>query len=124
MLGTEGITVNYAAESATVRYDELAIRAAYGTNVFREGPHDGLMESTCAFASDDFWCGVYIVRHFRLPVSALRNACCACAGQSVADLRQSPRLFDGNRVVHRRWVFARRAFWNRVGILEQKTGVR
>src|SRR5450759_5215800 len=81
------------------------------------------MESTLAFAGDDFWCGLHLLRHFRRAVSALRADCCTFGPQSLAPLREPARFLDRIRDVRGRWFRARRALWNRVGILEQETAL-
>ena len=57
-------------------------------------------------------------------VSALRDARCFCAGQPVSDLRQSRRVPDGIRAVHRRWFCARGNPRIGMGVLVQKTALR
>jgi len=48
----------------------------------------------------------------------------ALAAHSPWPLREPAWFLDRVRDVHGRWFRTRRALWNRVGILEQKTAVR
>src|SRR3972149_251090 len=100
-------------------------RHRYSWNQSKEVDHERLsMESAGIFVGNDLGRSVCFLRHLRCAFSALRAARLAGAGQPLADHGQPHGFHYRVCAVHRRRLRARRALWNRMGILEQKTEMR